>query len=92
MMMLYNIIQGIRIGQPTFRVGEGNPIAATNIQESLLLLEDNAMTVSYEKFDLKEVINASGRMTILGVSKVSQAVLAAQQYGGEHFFEMKICR
>ena len=89
MMMLYNIIQGIRIGQPTFRVGEGNPIAATNIQESLLLLEDNAMTVSYEKFDLKEVINASGRMTILGVSKVSQAVLAAQQYGGEHFFEME---
>jgi L-seryl-tRNA(Ser) seleniumtransferase len=47
------------------------------------------MTVSYEKFDLKEVINASGRMTILGVSKVSQAVLAAQQYGGEHFFEME---
>ncbi|BDQ51964.1 hypothetical protein EfsSVR2281_37750 [Enterococcus faecalis] len=26
---------------------------------------------SYEKFHLKEVINASGKMTILGVSKVS---------------------
>lgn len=46
------------------------------------------MTISYEKFDLKEVINASGRMTILGVSKVSENVLAAQRFGGEHFFEM----
>ena len=27
-------------------------------------------------------------MTILGVSKVSEAVLAAQRFGGEHFFEM----
>jgi L-seryl-tRNA(Ser) seleniumtransferase len=43
---------------------------------------------SYEKFNLKEVINASGRMTILGVSKVSNNVLAAQKFGGEHFFEM----
>ncbi|MBJ1787439.1 SelA-like pyridoxal phosphate-dependent enzyme, partial [Enterococcus faecalis] len=43
---------------------------------------------SYEKFYLKEVINASGKMTILGVSKVSEAVLAAQRFGGEHFFEM----
>ena len=76
------------MGSPLLEIGEGNPIAATNIQESLSLLEDNAMTVSYEKFDLKEVINASGRMTILGVSKVSQAVLAAQQYGGEHCVEM----
>ncbi|MBO0438750.1 DgaE family pyridoxal phosphate-dependent ammonia lyase [Candidatus Enterococcus ikei] len=46
------------------------------------------MTISYEKFNLKEVINASGRMTILGVSKVSEKVLAAQKFGGEHFFEM----
>lgn len=46
------------------------------------------MTVSYEKFGLKEVINASGKMTILGVSKVSENVLAAQRFGGEHFFEM----
>ncbi|MDT2600893.1 DgaE family pyridoxal phosphate-dependent ammonia lyase [Enterococcus hulanensis] len=44
--------------------------------------------ISYEKFGLKEVINASGRMTILGVSKVSEKVLAAQRFGGEHFFEM----
>lgn len=46
------------------------------------------MTISYEKFNLKEVINASGRMTILGVSKVSENVLDAQKFGGEHFFEM----
>ncbi|MFY1066480.1 DgaE family pyridoxal phosphate-dependent ammonia lyase [Enterococcus sp. AD013-P3] len=46
------------------------------------------MTISYEKFGLKDVINASGRMTILGVSKVSPSVLAAQRFGGEHFFEM----
>lgn len=46
------------------------------------------MTVSYEKFHLKEVINASGKMTILGVSKVSEKVLEAQRFGGEHFFEM----
>ncbi|MGH1830420.1 DgaE family pyridoxal phosphate-dependent ammonia lyase [Enterococcus gilvus] len=46
------------------------------------------MTMSYDKFGLKEVINASGKMTILGVSKVSESVLAAQRFGGEHFFEM----
>lgn len=44
--------------------------------------------ISYQKFGLKEVINASGRMTILGVSKVSEGVLEAQRFGGEHFFEM----
>ena len=32
------------------------------------------MTISYDKFGLKEVINASGKMTILGVSKVSENV------------------
>ncbi len=46
------------------------------------------MTISYDKFNLKQVINASGRMTILGVSKVSESVMAAQRFGGEHFFEM----
>lgn len=44
--------------------------------------------ISIEKFGLKEVINASGRMTILGVSKVSERVMEAQRFGGEHFFEM----
>ncbi|MDT2485075.1 hypothetical protein [Enterococcus avium] len=33
----------------------------------------------YKKYGLKEVINASGRMTILGVSKVSDSVMAAQR-------------
>lgn len=46
------------------------------------------MTMNYEMFHLKEVINASGKMTILGVSKVSENVMAAQRFGGEHFFEM----
>lgn len=46
------------------------------------------MAIDFEKLGLKEVINASGRMTILGVSKVSESVLAAQRFGGEHFFEM----
>lgn len=46
------------------------------------------MTISYDKFGLKEVINASGKMTILGVSKVSENVQAAQRFGCEHFFEM----
>ncbi|WP_413538459.1 DgaE family pyridoxal phosphate-dependent ammonia lyase [Enterococcus malodoratus] len=46
------------------------------------------MTINLDKLGLKEVINASGRMTILGVSKVSEAVMEAQRFGGEHFFEM----
>lgn len=46
------------------------------------------MTISYDKFGLKEVINASGKMTVLGVSKVSDSVLEAQRFGGQHFFEM----
>lgn len=40
------------------------------------------------KFGLKQVINASGRMTILGVSTVSEGVREAQAFGGTHFFEM----
>ena len=46
------------------------------------------MTISYEKFHLKEVINASGNLTILRVAKVSEEVLAARRFGGEHFFEI----
>lgn len=42
----------------------------------------------YEKYDLKRVINASGKMTILGVSKVSDQVTKSQAFGGQHFFEM----
>lgn len=38
--------------------------------------------------NLKEVINASGKMSILGVSTVSEKVLEAQRFGGTHFFEM----
>ncbi|WP_318764707.1 DgaE family pyridoxal phosphate-dependent ammonia lyase [Lactiplantibacillus carotarum] len=45
------------------------------------------MTV-YDKYHLKQVINASGKMTILGVSKLDQPVIDAQKFGDEHFFEM----
>lgn len=40
------------------------------------------------KYKLKEVINASGKMTILGVSTVSSSVQKAQQLAGERFFEI----
>nr|WP_284140496.1 DgaE family pyridoxal phosphate-dependent ammonia lyase [Virgibacillus sp. LDC-1] len=39
--------------------------------------------------NLKKVINASGRMSILGVSTLSDDVLEAMKYGGQHYFEMK---
>lgn len=47
------------------------------------------MHANHEKFQLKKVINASGRMTILGVSTLSETVLDAQRFGGQHFFEME---
>lgn len=43
----------------------------------------------YEKYKLQRVINASGKMTILGVSKVSDRVAEAQKKGGQNFFVMK---
>lgn len=42
----------------------------------------------YEKYNLKKVINASGKMTILGVSKVSDEVADMQRFAGQSFFEM----
>ncbi|MGY3724222.1 L-seryl-tRNA(Ser) seleniumtransferase [Granulicatella balaenopterae] len=42
----------------------------------------------YKKYHLNKVINASGKMTILGVSKLSESTKIAQQYGGSNFFEM----
>lgn len=42
----------------------------------------------YKKYNLKRVINASGKMTILGVSKVSENVIKSQTIGGQNFFEM----
>ena len=42
----------------------------------------------YEQYNLKHVINADGKMTILGVSKVSDEVVAAQKLGDQNFFEM----
>lgn len=48
------------------------------------------MTINFEKLGLKEVINASGRMTILGVSKVSESVLAAQRLVANIFLKWLI--
>lgn len=43
----------------------------------------------YKKYGLKEVINASGKMSILGVSTASQEVSDAGEFGLQHFFEME---
>ncbi|MEN2666185.1 hypothetical protein [Listeria aquatica] len=42
----------------------------------------------YKKYDLKQVVNASGKMTILGVSKTPDEIVDLQKFGGQHFFEM----
>lgn len=47
------------------------------------------MTSIYEKYQLKQVINASGRMTILGVSTPEKSVVDTVNYGLNHYFEMK---
>lgn len=41
-----------------------------------------------EKLGLQSVINASGKMTILGVSKVSDKVAESQKEAGQNFFVM----
>src|SRR5690625_4174073 len=40
------------------------------------------------KLNLKQVINASGRMSILGVSSPTKTVMEAMKLGGEKYFEM----
>jgi len=47
------------------------------------------MSSIYEKYNLKQVINASGRMTILGVSTPRAEVAEVVNTGLNHFFEMK---
>jgi L-seryl-tRNA(Ser) seleniumtransferase len=47
------------------------------------------MSSIYEKYNLKQVINASGRMTILGVSTPRTEVAEVVNTGLNHFFEMK---
>ncbi|WP_440896582.1 DgaE family pyridoxal phosphate-dependent ammonia lyase [Amphibacillus sp. Q70] len=46
------------------------------------------MTTLYDKYGLNEVINASGKMTALGVSKYPDEVINAQKFGGQNFFVM----
>jgi L-seryl-tRNA(Ser) seleniumtransferase len=43
----------------------------------------------YKKYGLKQVINASGRMTILGVSTPKPDVVDTVAYGLDQYFEMK---
>ncbi len=45
----------------------------------------------FEKYDLKQVINTSGRMTILGVSTPRPEVVEAAMAGMNQYFEMKDC-
>lgn len=47
------------------------------------------MSSIYEKYGLKPVINASGRMTILGVSTPADDVVDTVKLGLSHYFEMK---
>ncbi|WP_413736847.1 DgaE family pyridoxal phosphate-dependent ammonia lyase [Sodalis sp. RH21] len=47
------------------------------------------MSSIYEKYQLKQVINASGRMTALGVSTPRQDVVDAVNLGLNHYFEIK---
>ena len=47
------------------------------------------MSSIYEKYALKQVINASGRMTALGVSTPRPEVVEAVLTGMNHYFEMK---
>lgn len=47
------------------------------------------MSSVYEKYNLKQVINTSGRMTILGVSTPRQDVIDAVNDGLNHYFEIK---
>ncbi|PIJ52036.1 L-seryl-tRNA selenium transferase [Erwinia sp. OLTSP20] len=47
------------------------------------------MSSVYEKYGLKQVINASGRMTILGVSTPAAGVVESVNTGLNHYFEMK---
>lgn len=43
----------------------------------------------FEKYNLKQVINTSGRMTALGVSTPRPEVVQAAMAGMNQYFEMK---
>lgn len=47
---------------------------------------------AYEKYRLQRVINASGKMTILGGSRVKPEVIKASNIGAENFFVIKELR
>lgn len=43
----------------------------------------------YEKYHVSHIINASGKMTILGGSRVNEEVCEHMKFGATHFFEIK---
>lgn len=43
----------------------------------------------YEKYGLSKIINASGKMTILGGSRLSKDIAEALAIGGQNFYEVK---
>ena len=45
--------------------------------------------MSVTKMDLKKVINASGKMSTIGVSTITDDVIHAMEVGGKHFYEME---
>lgn len=47
------------------------------------------MNSVYDMYHVKKVINASGKMTILGGSRVHERVLEGMRLGGQNFFEIK---
>lgn len=44
--------------------------------------------MSVSKLNLRRTINASGRMSILGVSTIAETVAEQMQIGGQHYYEM----
>ncbi|MFR1296707.1 MAG: hypothetical protein ACLSBH_15540 [Coprobacillus cateniformis] len=45
----------------------------------------------YEKYQVKQVINASGKMTILGGSRVSEDICQQMNIGASLSLKLKIC-
>ncbi len=43
----------------------------------------------YDKYHISHIINASGKMTILGGSRLSEEVCEYMKFGANHFFEIK---
>ncbi|BBG60003.1 DgaE family pyridoxal phosphate-dependent ammonia lyase [Providencia rustigianii] len=66
------------------------PLLPLSVENTLFLHKANLnMKSIYEKYQLRHVINASGRMTMLGVSTPTPEVVERVAYGLNHYFEIK---